>query len=153
MPEGRRLQGDFTAFAPGRVNLIGDHTDYADGLAMPMAIDLGTTITGRWKGADVSLASAGFEGGLRFTLDPEDPAMADPGSVEPTWGRYVAAVASVLRRGDGRLPGFTGHVTTTIPVGTGLSSSFPGETVTATVRNTIVNPDSQATGRHRGEGR
>jgi galactokinase len=110
----------FTSFAPGRVNLIGDHTDYVDGLAMPMAIDLGTTITGRPTESHIALESADFDGSVRFTLDPADPALVDPRSLEPAWGRYAAGVASVLQV---RGPGLEGRVTTTIPVGTGLSSS------------------------------
>jgi len=140
MPEDPRLRHDFTVFAPGRVNLIGDHTDYTGGFAMPMAIDLGTTITGGWILAHVWLDSVGFEGGLSFTLDPKDPAMVDPGSVEPPWGRYVAAVASVLRRTDAPLPGFKGRVTTTIPVGTGLSSSAALEVATAIVLGATGRP-------------
>lgn len=133
MPEARRPGHGFAAVAPGRVNLIGDHTDYTGGLAVPMAIDLGTTITGSWTGAEdstVMLESDGFDGSLSFTLDADDPAMVDPSSVEPAWGRYVAAVASLVHRGG---PGFEGRASTTIPIGTGLSSSAALEVAVAVV--------------------
>jgi galactokinase len=111
-----------TAIAPGRVNLIGDHTDYTGGLVLPMAIHLATTITGSVGGDVVSLTSA----------DEPDPAIVpldvvDPTKSEPTWARYVAGVVKALRPGVG----FTGHVTTTVPIGAGLSSSAAFEVALA----------------------
>jgi len=106
--------GTIRAHAPGRVNLIGDHTDYLGGLAMPMAIDLGTTIVGTPLTDRIRLRSDGFAGVVDLPLAVDDPA-----TVEPAWGRYVAGVAAVLRPARG----INGAVSTTIPVGTGLSSS------------------------------
>lgn len=102
------------AYAPGRVNLIGDHTDYTGGFVCPMAIDLGTTVEGQTGGAVVRLTSA----------DESDEAFVpltgvDPLAMQPPWARYVAGVVSVLRP----TVGFTGHVHSTVPPGAGLSSS------------------------------
>jgi galactokinase len=109
-PNGARIR----ARAPGRVNLIGDHTDYVGGLAMPMAIDLETTIVGQRTAERVRLRSVGFPGTVEFGLDIDDPA-----TVSPPWGRYAAGVVSVLRPESG----VDGEISTTIPVGSGLSSS------------------------------
>lgn len=103
-----------TAIAPGRVNLIGDHTDYTGGLALPMAIDLSTTVTGEPGGDQIVLRSADESEPARLALEE-----ADPAAVEPPWARYVAGVVAELRP----TTGFTGTVSTTIPVGAGLSSS------------------------------
>jgi galactokinase len=101
-------------FAPGRVNLIGDHTDYTGGLVLPMAIDLGTTIDGRRGGDAVRLSSD------QEASEAEVPLRVDrPGQIEPSWARYVAGVVSVLEPPYG----FAGRATTTLPVGAGLSSS------------------------------
>ena len=110
------------AFAPGRVNLIGDHTDYTGGLVLPMAVHLGTTV-------EVELGGDVVE--LRSRTEP-DPAVVpltvdDPASVEPAWARYVAGVVSELRPGTGA----RGSVETTLPVGAGLSSSAALEVAVA----------------------
>ncbi len=102
------------AFAPGRVNLIGDHTDYAGGLACPMAIDLGTTVVLTRGGSSVALTSASFDEPCDVPLS-----VTAPGDVTPPWARYVAGVVSVQRPAVGG----TGSVSTTLPVGAGLSSS------------------------------
>ena len=103
-----------TAFAPGRVNLIGDHTDYAGGHVLPMAIQLGTTVTLQPGGDRVRLVSD----------DEPDPAdipvaVADPAAVTPPWARYVAGVIAELRPPRGGI----GRVRTDLPLGAGLSSS------------------------------
>ena len=108
--------------APGRVNLIGDHTDYTGGLVFPMAIDRYTTIEYEHTGTTVSLDSSDMPGRVAFDVnDSFDAAM------EPSWGRYVSAVASLMKSPVG----ISGHVSTTIPVGAGLSSSAALELASA----------------------
>ena len=108
--------------APGRVNLIGDHTDYTGGLVLPMAIDRYTEIQGIRTGDRVHLSSSDED-------QPVDlPLVIDrPQDVEPSWGKYVAGVVSELRDPHG----FQGHVTTDIPIGAGLSSSAALEVAVA----------------------
>lgn len=102
------------ATAPGRVNLIGDHTDYTGGFVLPMAIDRATVVEGRRGGRVVRLRSRQEPGAAAFPVTVENPA-----GVAPPWARYAAAVAKVLAPEDG----FDGEVRSTVPVGAGLSSS------------------------------
>ena len=109
------------ARAPGRVNLIGDHTDYTGGLVFPMAVDRWTEI--RFDRADrVELTSADEAEPVSLPLDVPDPTI-----VTPHWGRYVAGVVSEMRPAAG----IRGHVTTTIPIGGGMSSSHALEVAVA----------------------
>jgi len=110
------------AVAPGRVNLIGDHTDYMGGLVLPMAIQLVTTIDATSGGRLLDLTSAQFDGPAQVQLP-----VTDPGSVEPRWARYCAGVAAEL----GSTEGLTGTVDSDIPPGAGLSSSAALEVATA----------------------
>ncbi len=103
-----------TAYAPGRVNLIGDHTDYSGGLVLPMAIDLGTVVDLAPGGDLVELRSDAEDTPARVPIDVDDP-----GAVDPPWARYVAGVVAVTRPAVGG----TGTVSTTLPVDAGLSSS------------------------------
>jgi len=112
----------FVVRAPGRVNLIGGHTDYAGGPVVPMAIDLATTIVGRHGHERVVLVSRDEPEPAEVPLD-----VTEPDSFEPPWARYVAGVVAELRP----TTGFIGEVGTTIPIGTGLSSSAALEVAVA----------------------
>ena len=114
---------------PGRVNLIGDHTDYTGGLVLPMPLDQYTTITGTttdeptWR-----LRSADEDLPVTIALPVIDPLV-----IEPRWGRYVAGVLSELHLLGQRVSGFRGTVTTTLPIGAGLSSSAALEIAVARI--------------------
>ena len=113
------------ARAPGRVNLIGDHTDYTGGLVLPMAIDRHTTIEFE-RSDDVSATSSNFDGEVRFGLP-----VGDAAAVQPAWGRYIAGVAAAMSERHMTPRGFTGTVATTVPIGGGLSSSAALEVAAA----------------------
>jgi galactokinase len=110
------------AWAPGRVNLIGDHTDHSGGLVLPVAIDLGTTVTARPGGPVVALRSSSEAEPAVVPL-----AVTDPSAVSPPWARYVAGVVAEVRPAIG----LDGRVDTTLPVGAGLSSSAALEVAVA----------------------
>lgn len=107
------------ARAPGRVNLIGDHTDYNEGLALPMAIDLGVEVT--------LTEGAGDRMVLTTTFDPEPAVLSvdlafDPvtlQAISPPWARLAGAVLALARPPRGG----TVRLAATLPPGAGLSSS------------------------------
>ena len=75
--------------APGRVNLIGDHTDYNDGFCLPLAIDRECVVTGSPSSdGRVTIRSAEMPGEVDVAADGSEP----PDRVEPPWGRFVAGV-------------------------------------------------------------
>jgi galactokinase len=106
--------------APGRVNLIGDHTDYQAGLCLPIAIDREVRVAFRARtDGRARVRSDALTGIVDIAADGSTVA----GGVDPAWGRTVAAILSVLAE-RGREPvGFDAEITTTLPIGSGLSSS------------------------------
>jgi galactokinase len=111
------------ARAPGRVNLIGDHTDYTGGLCFPMAIDRSVVVSGERQ---ESLASVALDSAGLVAADvPLD--VGRVAEVSPVWARYVAAVVAELRPAQG----FRGTVESTVPQGAGLSSSAALEVAVA----------------------
>jgi galactokinase len=132
-----------TAFAPGRVNLIGDHTDYTGGFALPMAIQLGTTVTLAPGGDRVVLRSPSEITAADVPLDVADPA-ADAG-----WARYIAGVVAELRPPVGG----KGDVYTSLPIGAGLSSSAALEVAVALALGFQGRPLELATACQRAEQR
>jgi galactokinase len=100
--------------APGRVNLIGDHTDYVGGLALPCAIDLAITAEFERGGDEVVLTSDATAEPASFAVGDDD--VAEQASV---WERLVHAAARLVAP----TTGVRGRLTTTLPIGAGLSSS------------------------------
>ena len=101
--------------APGRVNLIGDHTDYTGGFVLPMILERSTVIEGEIvEGSTITVESADERDPVSFPVDVDDPS-----ALQPPWGRYVAAMV----REAGSVPAFRARVTTDLPIGAGLSSS------------------------------
>ena len=112
----RQVQMTRTFWAPGRVNLIGEHTDYTGGLVLPAALELGIRIEAVAGGDRISLASDQLDGTVELAAD------GSPGG-GAGWGRYVGAVAAELAE-LGRPPvGLSGRIHSTLPIGAGLSSS------------------------------
>lgn len=115
------------AESPGRINLIGEHTDYSEGLSLPAAINL--KVRGAFQPIPAGDADAGkvilhsrqLDQPVQFSLD------AVPDLPHNDWGRYIASVVKVLQPvadAQGvKLKGLRGVIDSDIPVGSGLSSS------------------------------
>ena len=104
--------------APGRVNLVGEHTDYADGLALPVALPHRTYVALRAREDDVvRLASEQHDEPWTIRL-----ADVEPGAVRG-WGAYVAGVAWALREAGFPVLGFDAVVDSCVPAGAALASS------------------------------
>ncbi len=111
--------------APGRVNLIGEHTDYNDGFVLPMAINRAVYIAARARqDRQVSLHALDMARTMIFDLD--EIVYADAG-----WGEYVQGMAFILQRAGQTLRGWEGVVAGDVPIGAGLSSSAALELATA----------------------
>lgn len=102
--------------APGRINIIGEHVDYCDGLVLPAAIDRWCSVAAAANGSDVLRVAA---------IDVDAEATLDLGALTPRkdWSDYVAGVAQVLRREGIAVPGVDLMVTSDVPIGAGVSSS------------------------------
>jgi galactokinase len=117
----------WTAAAPGRVNLIGEHTDYNNGFVLPMAIDRYTVVTGdRNDGRTATLHSVTT--GDTVTINLQGPLERG----EQGWGNYVRGVIAGFRKTKIKISGFDAVINSTVPLGGGLSSSAALEVAMAT---------------------
>jgi galactokinase len=119
--------------APGRVNLIGEHTDYAEGFVMPAAIDFATLagISPRSDGK-IALYSENYGEERHFEISPL-PAMASQ-----HWTDYPLGVVAMLAAEGHALPGFSLSLWSDVPVGSGLSSSAALEVATALAVTSLI---------------
>ncbi|MGC8779721.1 MAG: galactokinase [Anaerolineae bacterium] len=131
------------AHAPGRVNLIGEHTDYNDGFVLPAAIERETRLAAapRFDGR-VRLIALDLGRETTFALDDIRRSHEDP------WSNYVRGVAAGLKEAGYRLVGFDGLMQGNVPIGAGLSSSAAVEMAAlqafSAVAGFVVPPDQGA---------
>lgn len=117
---------ELTVMAPGRVNLIGEHTDYNEGYVLPMAVDRGIAFSGRKrKDLKITLYSADYQESEEFTLNAIRHDISRP------WANYVKGVTLLLKDNGLQLGGFEAVLKGDLPQGGGLSSSAALEVATA----------------------
>jgi galactokinase len=116
---------DLLVQAPGRVNLIGEHTDYNDGFVLPCAIELGTAVAARARSDATVETVASDYGGERDSIAMDGP-IAHAGG----WRDYVRGVAAMLQD-EGLERGADLAVSGDVPKGAGLSSSASLEVAVA----------------------
>jgi galactokinase len=105
--------------APGRVNLIGDHTDYNDGFVLPAAIDRKIVVAASPRtDSRVNVYALDFDQRDHFDIQKEIARLS-----ENSWGNYIRGMAWALLRQGCKLRGMDAAVTGDIPIGAGLSSS------------------------------
>ena len=114
------VKADFLSYAPGRVNLIGEHTDYNDGFVMPCAIKFGTAIAARFNGSDkMRVLAVDVNGDYdEFTVT------ADMQKHESkTWSNYLRGVTKLICERGCKVEGMDVAICGDVPLGAGLSSS------------------------------
>ncbi len=120
--------------APGRVNLIGEHTDYNDGFVLPFAIDRSTMVAARPRTDSTVRVASTFSEGDVVTADLNG---LSAGDVEG-WAAYPVGVLWALGRSGHAVPGMDLLVDSSVPVGAGLSSSAALECAVAAAANDLA---------------
>ncbi|KAM3570144.1 hypothetical protein VYU27_007786 [Nannochloropsis oceanica] len=136
---------DIAAFAPGRVNLIGEHTDYNEGFVFPLALDLRTFVVGRGSLlvrppnqkvplTQCRVTSESHQGIVSFVADKG----LAPG--EPKWVNYVKGVVAEYLKDvpQGKYLVFEAAIASSVPLGSGLSSSASLEVSVATFLEQVL---------------
>ena len=118
--------------APGRVNLIGEHTDYAEGFVMPAAIDF-ATLAGISPRSDGKIVIYSENYGRNGTLTPRPAHQA-----AQHWSDYPLGVISILAGEGHKIPGFSLSLWGDVPLGSGLSSSAAVEVATALAVTSLI---------------
>lgn len=104
--------------SPGRINIIGEHVDYQDGIALPAAVHLGVLMTSQARNdGEVVLHSLDLEEPVRFSI--KSPRLEG----DTTWGRYAKAVALAFAEKKIPLKGMSAVLESSLPPGSGMSSS------------------------------
>ncbi|MCX5208683.1 galactokinase [Kitasatospora sp. NBC_00240] len=119
--------------APGRVNLIGEHTDYNDGFVLPIALPHAARAAVRRREDDLLRLHSAQADGAVVELTAEE---LRPGTV-PGWARYAAGVVWALRDAGHPVGGADIHLDSDVPTGAGLSSSAALECVVAVAYNDL----------------
>ena len=119
--------------SPGRVNLIGEHTDYNGGFVFPGAIDKGIYAAINPNGTDkVRAYSVDYEGQVEFGMDEED-------APQESWARYIFGVCREMKKRGFEPKGFDTVFVGDVPLGAGMSSSAALESTFANALNDIFN--------------
>ena len=113
-----------SALAPGRVNLLGEHVDYNDGLVLPVAIDRAVRLAAAPTGDEtVSLIALDLNEQTSFSLNRLEAKEDISGAPLPGWARYAAGVAWALQQAGYHVKGAKIAFSSDVPMGSGLSSS------------------------------
>ena len=114
-----------SAYAPGRVELLGNHTDYNDGVVLGVAIDRGLTVLGHVRDDSVVSLCSNIEGKFEVELSALRPQATAP------WANYAIGVLKELMALGIPVTGFSAVIESDLPIGCGLSSSAALEVATA----------------------
>lgn len=121
-------------FSPGRINLIGEHTDYNNGFVFPAAID---------KGIVVAIAKSGSKNSRILALNTNNKFEFSINDIKPlkngSWQNYVLGVIAEIQKTGKQLEGFNLVFSGDIPIGAGLSSSAALENSVVFALNTVFN--------------
>ncbi|KAH3862248.1 galactokinase-like [Dreissena polymorpha] len=113
---------EVAACAPGRVNLIGEHTDYNDGFVFPMALPLVTVFVGRKNGSTQCRVET-LSQGVDAPTYAEFPVPSEQTALKPGLPKWVNYVKGVVANYKGAVPGFDCVLASSVPLGGGVSSS------------------------------
>jgi galactokinase len=120
--------------SPGRINLIGEHTDYNDGFVLPGAIDKAVYVAIQKKSTNsIRLFASEYDDEVEVSVADVRPSQKKP------WTNYILGVVDQLVKDENKLSGFDLVIQGDIPLGAGLSSSAAVECATAFALNEIFN--------------